>query len=137
MLMKIYLKKMLTKATKLEKLKKRIHSTRPVKTNKTKKNNNPTNTTAPVISKIKKIKSNLMCTTSDKGNKNWEEIRTQHGKPVNISAQIYFNSETESDPSYAEDNHYLSKNHHFDDDMEYFKNKTVQFLQKLHFLFFK
>ena len=71
--------------------------------------------------------------TSDKINELKNEITTKHGKPIYLSVQLHFDSETETDPSDTEETRHLRKNQIFDDYIVSFENKIVQFLQNLHF----
>ena len=58
---------------------------------------------------------------------------TLHGKPGNVSVELNFNSDSESNPSDRYYTEHLSKHNNFYDDMSYFDNTTVQFLQKNRF----
>ena len=83
---------------------------------------------------IKKIKSDLIHTKISMN----KEIKMKREKKATWKTRrcfIEFNfySETESDPSGGEYTHNLSKHHNLYDDMESFNNRTVGFLQDLHF----
>ena len=58
--------------------------------------------------------------------------RYLHGKPGDVSEELNF-TDTESDPSDRDDTDNLIKHPNVDDDMAYFDNTTVGFIQKLHF----
>ena len=70
---------------------------------------------------------------SEAEDKNKEEVTTKHGKLGNVSAQLHFNSEIETDASDDSETHHSIKHHNLDDEMASFEKTTFQFLQNLHF----